>query len=296
MKNKIRYYYNLSDFSLSMINKNIYYFKYHNIFYSFEIVENIDYFQNILSILQSLPNSRYFRVVPNIYNNEFCFIDNQFYALFMHNTTSFSLLNEIINLPRLPYNIANDKVFSWDYLWIKKINYYEYQLKHIFNADTSLIINDCVYYYIGMAENAISYLKYNSLYFSSTLYLCHKRISVKDFFHPQNIIIDYYPRDISEYIKYLFFSNTYQQFNFYSFFEKIHFSFNDYILLYSRLLFPSYFFDIYDDIVNNHLDEAKLKSVLFRVNEYNDYLVYVRSIICRFFEIPEVIWLKKKSL
>lgn len=296
MKNRIRFYYNLNDFSLTMINKDIYYFKYQDIFYSFEKIENVDYLRSVLSILRSIPNSHYFRLVPNIYNDDFCIIDNQKYGLFMHNAFSFSLFNEIINLPALSYNMSNIRVYPWDFLWIKKINYYEYQVKHIFTVDTSSIINDCIYYYIGMAENAISYLKYNSAHFSSKLYLCHKRISMKDFFHPQNIIIDCYPRDVSEYIKYLFFSNTYQNFSYISFFRVLQFSFNDYILLYSRLLFPSYFFDVYDDIVNNHSDDVKLKSILLRVNEYNDYLVYIHSIICQFIEIPEVLWLKRKYL
>ncbi len=293
MKNKIRYYYNFNDFTLVMINKDIYYFKYQGFFYSFERIDNINYFRTILSILRLLPNSHYFRIVSNIYNDEFCMIDNQFYALFMREIISFSLFDEIINLPILPYNISNVEVFPWDYLWIKKINYYEYQIQQIFNADTSSIINDCVYYYIGMAENAISYLKYNSANFSSKLYLCHRRISMKDFFHPQNVVIDCYPRDVSEYIKYLFFSNTYRNFDFFSFFSMLHFTFNDFILLYSRLLFPSYFFDVYDNIINHRSDDLKLKSILLRVDEYNDYLVYVHTIICQFIVIPDVSWLKK---
>ena len=291
MKNKIRYYYNFNDFSLTRI-KDCYYFRYQNILYSFERIENIEYFQVILSILKSIPSSRFFKVVPNIYNDDFCTINNQSYALFMHRSSDFSLYKEIINLPMFNYHIPNIKIFPWDFLWIKKINYYEYQIKHIFNVDTSLIINDCFYYYVGMAENAISYLKYNSAFFSSNLCLCHKRISIKDFFHPQNIIVDCYPRDVSEYIKYLFFSNAYQGFCFSSFFELLHFSYNDFVLLYARLLFPSYFFDIYDNIVNTHSDYSALKSILLRVDEYNNFLHYIYTIICKFIEIPEVLWIK----
>ena len=291
MKNKIGYYYNFNDFSLTRI-KDCYYFRYQNILYSFERIENIEYFQVILSILKSIPSSRFFKVVPNIYNDDFCTINNQVYALFMHRSSDFSLYKEIINLPMFNYHIPNIKIFPWDFLWIKKINYYEYQIKHIFNVDTSLIINDFFYYYVGMAENAISYLKYNSAFFSSNLCLCHKRISIKDFFHPQNIIVDCYPRDVSEYIKYLFFSNTYQGFCFSSFFELLHFSYNDFVLLYARLLFPSYFFDIYDNIVNTHSDYSALKSILLRVDEYNNFLHYIYTIICKFIEIPEVLWIK----
>ena len=291
MKNKIGYYYNFNDFSLTRI-KDCYYFRYQNILYSFERIENIEYFQVILSILKSIPSSRFFKVVPNIYNDDFCTINNQVYALFMHRSSDFSLYKEIINLPMFNYHIPNIKIFPWDFLWIKKINYYEYQIKHIFNVDTSLIINDCFYYYVGMAENAISYLKYNSAFFSSNLCLCHKRISIKDFFHPQNIIVDCYPRDVSEYIKYLFFSNAYQGFCFSSFFELLHFSYNDFVLLYARLLFPSYFFDIYDNIVNTHSDYSALKSILLRVDEYNNFLHYIYTIICKFIEIPEVLWIK----
>ena len=96
MKNKIRYYYNFNDFSLTRI-KDCYYFRYQNILYSFERIENIEYFQVILSILKSIPSSRFFKVVPNIYNDDFCTINNQVYALFMHRSSDFSLYKEIIN-------------------------------------------------------------------------------------------------------------------------------------------------------------------------------------------------------
>ena len=37
---------------------------------------------------------------------------------------------------------------------------------------------------------------------------------------------------------------------------------NEYIMLFSRLLFPTYYFDVYDDIINNNLKEEKIISII----------------------------------
>ncbi len=297
MKNKIMFYYQIDNIELTKV-RDIYYFRYQKKLYSFEKIFNLNQFNEILKILKINLSKKYFPIIPNIYHKDFCYIDDNWYALFLHDNFSFSFMEDIINIPKLFSNGHYIKKTSWDVLWSKKIDYYEYQFKHIYNMYP--IINESFYYFIGMAENAISYIKYNldQNYFQSDamLYLCHKRICSDNIFHPKNFVIDYYSREIAEYIKYLFFSDRYRTVNFFEFFQLFSFSYNDYILLYSRLIFPSYYFDIYDEVINHRLQEYEVKKIILRVNEYNTFLSYIYEIICRFVKIPEIMWIKKEML
>lgn len=297
MKNKIMFYYQLDNIELTKI-KDMFYFRYQKKLYSFEKIFNLNQFNEILKILKMNLSKKYFPIIPNIYHEFVCYIDDNWYALFLHDNFSFSFLEEIINVPKISLNSYYLKKTPWNILWSKKIDYYEYQFKHIYNMYP--IIDESFDFFVGMAENAISYIKYNlkQNYFQNglTLYLCHKRIHPDNIFHPKNFVIDYYSREIAEYVKYLFFSDKYRTVNFFEFFRSISFSYNDFILLYSRLIFPSYYFDIYDDIVSHKLQEYEIKKIILRINEYNAFLNYIYEIICRFVKIPEIIWIKKEML
>ncbi len=65
-------------------------------------------------------------------------------------------------------------------------------------------------YYIGLTENAISYLKYSNLK-NNHIGIQHIRVKYNDnltnFYNPINLIIDYKVRDIAEYFKSLFFDS-----------------------------------------------------------------------------------------
>ena len=74
-------------------------------------------------------------------------------------------------------------------------------------------IYNTVDYYIGLGENAITYMKeLNDNINSSSLSITHRRIGVNstmfDLYNPLNLIIDYKVRDVSEYLKDAFFNNV----------------------------------------------------------------------------------------
>lgn len=298
MKNQIMFYYHFYDIELSK-QKDIYFFRYKKDLYSFEKVLDIFQFNEILGVLKKMPLKKYFTVIPNIYHQFLTYINGEYYALFLRKNFSFLLLEEVVYIPQIHLgNSSHLKKPSWDILWSKKIDYYEYQMQSI--SDLYPIINESFYFYVGMAENAISYVKYNFKHEKSDslllFYLCHKRVNLDNLFHPKNFVIDYYSREIAEYLKYLFFSNKYKDISFYKFFESFSFSYNDYILIYSRLIFPSYYFDVYDNIVNNRLQEIDLRPFILRMSEYNAFLNYIHSVICKFVEIPSIEWIKKEVL
>ena len=64
-------------------------------------------------------------------------------------------------------------------------------------------------------------------------------------------------------------------------------------MLYARLLYPSYYFDIYEDIMNNNGDEERLLPIIKKVNEYEDFLKKAYTEISKYTNLEKVDWLLK---
>ena len=98
---------------------------------------------------------------------------------------------------------------SWIDLWSVKTDYIEYQINQF--GIKYPIISEGASYYIGMAENAISYLVNNKLNEELTYYIAHRRLSINstlyDLYIPINFIVDYSVRDVCEFAKNVFFDN-----------------------------------------------------------------------------------------
>ena len=157
------------------------------------------------------------------------------------------------------------------------------------------LIDESIDYYLGMAETAISYIHYNIPEINSQepLAICHRRINEEEFYNPLNIIIDYKERDLGEYLKYLFWEGNYKEKNISSIIQKAKYNKSGYYRLYGRVLYPSYYFDIYEKIVNEKESEQKLKKILSRINEYEEYLDMIYKEISKVTEIKIVDWIQK---
>ena len=291
MKDNIMYYYNLLEIE-NFEKRDSYYFKSDNKVFSLELVENIEKSKRVIDILQKLNYTKGYQIVFNIYGEAFTRISNDWYILLLHIDEQYNILNDLLHPINVSKILRVDFSYTWNYLWIKKVDYYEYQFKHI--SDIYPLILESFNYYIGLAENAISYFSYNIHSCESfDLFLCHERISYCNYLNPLNITVDYYARDVAEYIKFLFFSDNYRDFSFVSLFEALHFSYNDYILLFSRLLFPSYYFDVYDCIISNKGSEEDLTKIIFSVDKYYLFLRQLCQCIFLFVKIPQIDWIKK---
>ena len=49
----------------------------------------------------------------------------------------------------------------------------------------------------------------------------------------------------------------------------------DYLLLYVRLLFPSYYFDLYEEVINDNKDEEELNKIIELSTLYEELLYNV---------------------
>lgn len=182
---------------------------------------------------------------------------------------------------------------AWGYNWSRKIDFISYQFDQMKNKFP--IIYESIDYFIGVWENAISYYNDN-VNFEMMKVVCHKRIytnmDLLEFLNPLNFVIDYKERDIGEYLKSFVMNNNYTSETFDKFF--VGFDRNNVILLISRVLFPSYYFDLYEDIVLGEEKEEILESVIFKRTNIISFLKYFFSRFSNF-NIPYIEWIKKSD-
>ena len=65
------------------------------------------------------------------------------------------------------------------------------------------------------------------------------------------------------------------------------------MFLFSRLLYPSYYFDLVKKIIEEDEEEVKLLNYINRVNEYEDLLLDIYNVMNKKYNMPPVEWLKK---
>lgn len=289
MKNILNYYYQIiiDDDNIDYNG----YFTYNNhSFCLYQYKRSINEIEalTLLNKMMLTNNMSINRIIYNVFNQAITIHDNKNYALIEINyqCNSFSNIKFIESFNN--YNLDVLKRNNWSELWSIKIDYIEYQLEHIQNSYP--LINDSINYYIGLAENAISY--FNMLNLSNiSLYISHRRINKETMFNPLELVIDYKVRDVGEYIKYSFFNKIMTIEEIKNYLKKINLDDTDYFLLYIRLLFPSYYFDLYEEIVNNGVDEEKIKNVLLLSNSYEKLLNEIYLIIKNRENILKIDWL-----
>ena len=65
-------------------------------------------------------------------------------------------------------------------------------------------------------------------------------------------------------------------------------------LLVARLLYPSFYFEMYEDILIDNKEEKIILEVLSRLDDYEEYLSNVIVFLKGNYEIEEIEWLKRR--
>ena len=199
-------------------------------------------------------------------------------------------INEIIN-----YNIPiyEENGIDWKKLWTEKIDYYEYQMSQL--ATKYKYLKKSFDYYIGLSETAISLLNYVNRS-DIKYYISHKRINqnekLDDFLNPLNIVIDNRTRDVAEYIKINYFNGTLYENEVYQYLDNLHFTYTENLLFLSRLLYPTYYFDVYDKIIQEQVSEEKIDFYIKKNTHYEVFLKKIYIYIKNKYKIPEIEWLE----
>ena len=209
-------------------------------------------------------------------------------------------VNKVISLDEISFlsnSMYKENInVNWGILWSNKIDYLEDLINE--NGKKYPLIVDSFNYFVGMAENAISYFNTIDIDSGYKYVVSHKIIrwddTVEVLYNPMNVIFDFRVRDVAEYIKNSFFNKNYNVFEeLVNYLRKNYLSLTEVKLLISRLLYPSFYFEMYEDILIDNKEEKIILDVISRLDEYEDYLGKVISFFKINYDIEEIGWLKK---
>lgn len=288
IKNFISYYYHLYPSEIIKIGSNYRFYvddKIYLLYFVSEITNIIreEVLLNKTIIEYNFPSV----IVINIFNKVYSLINGKWYTLIMYTMSNRKIQItdlEIFGNIFVDYgNYGTLNRSDWYTLWCRKLDYFEYQKSYIRNKYPLLYYT--MDYFIGYAEVAISYLNEINRTIKKTtsdnLVICHKRICVNsdliDFYNPFSLVIDYKARDISEYLKKLLFYGYHD--------EQIKklllvctSSYQKHLVM-ARMLFPSFYFDCYENIINGVVSKNEILSILNKIKDYEDFLFYLYNLL-----------------
>ena len=294
MKNNLYYYYGLNFDEI--IKKDNYYAlkKNKDIYLLYENQENSTDLIKKYYIIKNIIDCH--EIIYNKYNSYITFFEEKNYIL-MKVLNNETIIFSFENLMCINLRLGYQRKLDWISLWTNKIDYYEQQMIEF--GMKYPILNESFNYYIGLSELAISLLNYVKKV-EFTIYLCHKRIESNlnnlSLLNPLNIVFDNITRDIAAYIKVNFFYNDLSIMSAINLLNSISITPEEAILLFSRLLYPSYFFDLYDKILNEDNINYKLDYIVKKNVCYETFLLNIYNFFRNKYNIPKIEWFEKISL
>ena len=290
MKNFIKYYYNLNIDDYKTINNNIYF-----------IINNTHYeFINYNGNINRLMSTYSLLITYNIYCHEILLnkdnslitnYEGQNYILIKEHISDNNYIT-INNIYAYDIFIRNYEKINWKVLWEEKLDYYEYQMSELGLKYKKLM--ESFSYYSGLCECAISLLNYVD-YKNVRMNISHNRIKFKEtlseFTNPINIIVDNITRDIASYIKSNAIYGNLDIETATNYIKTIKLTNDEYILFLSRMLYPSYYFDMYDEIIKGTISEDEIDKIIKKSNSFELLLKKLYMYIRNRTSIPNIDWL-----
>ncbi len=286
MKETIEYYYNLNVDDLEEFDGK-YHFKIENSDFFFVFFNrNVDELDDIIKVSFNMRekgidiNS----ILLNINNSYLTKVNGYDYILFT--VTNMYEKYDIFDMVSMANNLIlteeSTKLYrnNWGNLWSQKIDYFEYQVREL--ALQKDVIKSSFSYYIGLAEIAISYVNNTNLKFGkvtpSRVVLSHRRIFYPNYklnyLNPLSFIFDLEVRDIAEYLKSMFFKEDLEEVieELRSYLKIKPLNIYEYQMLLARLIYPTFYFDIYEEVMNKDVSEEELIKIINRSDEYELFL------------------------
>lgn len=283
MLDYINYFYNLYPPLLNKENDNYVFFvgneKYYLTPYRRELSEIKDLVELNKRMISS--NSLVHEIIINKFNEPISVISNVNYVLLRVYVNDIKkidindiiyMLNENVDLSGLKSLLRT----NWVSLWSSKVDYIEYQMGHLIKKYPFL--NNTIDYYLGLCENAITYIKNLKMFsdYKIPIGISHKRIikdaTLFDLYNPLNLILDYKVRNIAEYLKDAFFKDEDVNYILNIVFKNFWFDKLNLSLLVARLLYPSYYFDLFEEIIDKELDENIIFPLTKKSSKYEEFI------------------------
>lgn len=304
MKDTISFYYNI-DIDTLEEKDGKYHFKYQNRDFFFVFFNrNLEELEDLLDCISEMQKKGIdvHGILINKDNSILTKINEYNYILFSVNNCSetYDIFDIIDMNNKLTLNNYNSKLYrnNWENLWMQKVDYFEYQIREL-GLDKQVIKNSFSYY-IGLVENAISYVHNVKLKYPSqgTIVLSHRRIFYPNYklnyLNPLSFIFDLEVRDIAEYLKAMFFSDDDESEvleELKSFLKIKRLTIYEYNMFYARLLYPSYYFDIYEEVMNKERSEEDLLKIISKNKNFEEFLKKAYLEITKYAILEKVEWI-----
>lgn len=290
IKNTINYYYNLFPKNIFQ-NTEGYYFFIDNIKYLFKKYDKkIEMIDNIYNMhIDILNNNLYVHpIILNKDSHPLTIIDGNPYILFQINIINEKIsIEDIIPFTQLQVEGNNN---NWSELWSKKNDYLEFQISEL--GKNHPLIRDSFSYFIGLGETAIAIVNNIDVQNHETVY-AHNRITDNSFnlYDPTNIIKDLKVRDVAEYFKYKIFKgiNIEEELTIYLNASKL--SIYEYMLFFARMIYPTPYFDLYEEIITDKIDENNIKELINNIEYYENTIKKIYHYYKTFINIMPIEWL-----
>lgn len=298
MKNTIQFYYNIYPENIVKIKDDVYsfYVDYDKYFFV-KVNRPLKDIEEIYEIVSSDKN--YHTFIPNKFSSILTEDNKNYYVLLKMSgpeNIDIDITDVIRNMRTYVKKNSILNRTNWGELWENKVDYLEYQVSEL--STTHKIVRSSFSYYIGLAENAITYFNMLNPIDTNTV-LAHKRLkyplTTKDLYNPLDLVLDYKARDIASYLKAKFFNE-------YNPIKEVQILANknlltslEYNLLFCRLLYPSYYFDKLESIFEQNQDEEILLKYINKTDEYEKFLNEVFQIFKNKSSMIKIDWLIKKS-
>lgn len=274
MENIINYYYNLNVDALKdytnylLIKSNSRYFVFK------EYLGKLDELKNIITLLNQ-NNIKYDRILLNRENNPITKYNNKDYILIELIQDNREINNNFFIIKSNINSKNNSEIWS---KMIEQIN------------NPKSAINN---YYIGLTESAIALYNRTLLLDGDINYvISHYRINYPNYsinyLDPTKMLVDVLGRDIAEYVKSKFFNNNITIEETIKMIDKYQLNDKEINIMISRLLFPSYYFDL---LKNNEKEDKYIS----KAEEYEKFIYQLTSLLSKKHYIIEIDWLKKRT-
>lgn len=294
MKNVINYYYNMYPNQINQ-TKDYYYFELDGaVFLLFKCPYSAEEIGKIYELdLNLLANHLYVhQIIPNREGQLITKINNESYILLRKNYEPSNItIKDIINFSKLKSPLFSDNK-DWSNMWAQKNDYLEYQTSML--GLKYPLIRESFSYYIGLAETAIEIV--NSLEKTSvSLVYSHRRLNQNinfNFYNPLNIITDLSVRDAAEYFKTSFFNGKSIDEELSIYFRSVKLSTYEYFMFLARMIYPTYYFDLYEQIITGNAAESELVKITEKATDYENQIKKIYKYYKSFMRFQPIDWLE----
>lgn len=188
---------------------------------------------------------------------------------------------------------------NWENLWANKIDYLEYEISQLGQKHPE--IRDTFSYFVGLGETSIQITNMVNNRGKDEKLMAIKSIShdrikndatLFDLYNPLNLVVDYRVRNVAEYLKHRYFEgdNIEEELN--KFFMYTELTNDEYLLFLARMIYPTYYFDLYEDIISGSKSSDELKKITNRVNDYQVLIQSIYNYYKSFLRINPIEWLE----